>query len=55
MSAMASSSYGTRLANSVSKNNRIVYLAHPAAWYTAEGGVTALDTMISDLESSLLK
>ena len=38
-----------------SKNNKIVYLAHPAAWYTAEGGVTALDTMISDLESSLLK
>ena len=36
------------------KNNKIVYLAHPAAWYTAEGGVTALDMMISDLETSLL-
>ena len=35
------------------KNGRIVYLAHPAVWYTAEGGITALDTMLSDLESQL--
>ena len=36
-----------------SKNGRIIYLAHPAVWYTAEGGITALDTMLSDLESQL--
>ena len=36
------------------KNGRIVYLAHPAVWYTAEGGITALDVMLSDLESELL-
>ena len=35
------------------KNGRIIYLAHPAVWYTAEGGITALDTMLSDLESQL--
>ena len=36
------------------KNGNIVYLAHPNAWYTAEGGITALDYMLSDLESALL-
>lgn len=36
------------------KNGNIVYLAHPAVWYTAEGGITALDVMLSDLESELL-
>lgn len=36
------------------KNGNIVYLAHPAVWYTAEGGITALDLMLSDLESELL-
>lgn len=36
------------------KNGNIVYLAHPAVWYTAEGGVTALDVMLQDLESELL-
>ena len=36
------------------KNGHIVYLAHPAVWYTAEGGVTALDVMLQDLESELL-
>lgn len=35
-------------------NGHIVYLAHPAVWYTAEGGITALDIMLQDLESSLL-
>ena len=35
------------------KNDRIVYLAHPAVWYTAEGGITALDTMLADLENAL--
>lgn len=37
------------------KNGHIIYLEHPAVWYTAEGGVTALDVMLSDLESGLLK
>lgn len=36
------------------QDGHIVYLAHPAVWYTAEGGVTALDIMLSDLEASLL-
>ena len=36
------------------KNGQIVYLDHPAVWYTAEGGITALDLMLSDLESTLL-
>ena len=36
------------------KNGNIVYLAHPAVWYTAEGGITALDIMLQDLESELL-
>ena len=36
------------------KNGNIVYLEHPGVWYTAEGGITALDTMIADLESELL-
>ena len=37
------------------KNDNIVYLAHPAVWYTAEGGITALDLMLQDLESELLR
>ena len=36
------------------QNGHVVYLAHPAVWYTAEGGVTALDVMLQDLESALL-
>lgn len=36
------------------KNGHIVYLEHPAVWYTAEGGVTALDVMLQDLEGALL-
>lgn len=36
------------------QNGNLVVLEHPAVWYTAEGGVTALDTMLSDLESALL-
>ena len=36
------------------KNGRIIYLSHPAAWYTAEGGITALDRMLADLEDGLL-
>ena len=37
------------------KNGHIVYLAHPAVWYTAEGGITALDLMLQDLETALLQ
>lgn len=37
------------------ENNTIVYLEHPAVWYTAEGGITALDVMLQDLEAVLLK
>ena len=37
------------------KNGNIVYLEHPAVWYTAEGGITALDIMLQDLESTLLE
>lgn len=36
------------------KNGQIVYLEHSAVWYTAEGGVTALDLMLADLEGVLL-
>lgn len=36
------------------KNGNIVYLAHPAVWYTAEGGIQALDVMVQDLEAELL-
>ena len=35
------------------KNGHSVYLAHPTVWYTAEGGITALDIMLQDLESAL--
>lgn len=36
------------------QNGHLVILEHPAVWYTAEGGITALGTMISDLESVML-
>ena len=36
------------------KNGHIVYLDHPAVWYTAESGITALDLMLADLERTLL-
>lgn len=35
-------------------NGNLIYLERPAVWYTAEGGITALDIMLSDLESELL-
>lgn len=35
----------------VYKEGKIVYLANPAVWYTAEGGIQALDIMIQDVES----
>lgn len=34
------------------KNDRIVYLT-PAAWYLGEGGVTAMDIMMRDIEKPL--
>ena len=37
------------------KNGNIVYLAHPAVWYTAEGGINALDLMLQDLETELME
>ena len=37
------------------KNGNIVYLENPTVWYTAEGGITALDIMLQDLEGALLK
>ena len=37
------------------KNGNLVYLEHPAVWYTAEGGVHALNLMLQDLENALLK
>lgn len=37
------------------QNGNIVYLAHPAVWYTAEGGIHALDLMLQDLETALLQ
>lgn len=36
------------------QSGNIVYLEHPAVWYTAEGGITALDVMLGDLETALL-
>ena len=36
------------------QNGNVIYLDHPAVWYTAEGGITALDVMLSDLETKLL-
>lgn len=48
----------TVLSNSVvnqttaAKNNNVIVMDNPDAWYTAEGGLQALDTMISDLEKA---
>lgn len=38
----------------VYNDGHIIYLANPAVWYTAEGGITALDIMLQDLETPLL-
>lgn len=56
---------GAKLASDVMNNDiinstsaaqagHVVILNHPAAWYTAEGGITSLDYMLSDLESAML-
>lgn len=36
------------------QNGHVIYLEHSTVWYTAEGGISALDYMLGDLESSLL-
>lgn len=36
------------------QNGNIIYLEHPAVWYTAEGGIQALGIMLEDLEGELL-
>lgn len=36
------------------KNGNMIILENPAAWYTGEGGITALDIMLQDLENALL-
>ena len=36
------------------QNGNMVYLENPEVWYTAEGGITALDTMLKDLEKALI-
>lgn len=36
------------------QNGNIVYLEHPAVWYTAEDGIKALNVMLQDLEDALL-
>lgn len=36
------------------KNGNLIILEHPAVWYTAEGGVTALSMMLEDLENALV-
>ncbi|HIQ97108.1 MAG TPA: ABC transporter substrate-binding protein [Candidatus Limivivens merdigallinarum] len=38
----------------VYQEGHIVYLKNPAVWYTAEGGIQALDVMLADLETALL-
>lgn len=37
------------------QNGNLVILEHSNSWYTAEGGITALDQMLSDLEGAVLK
>lgn len=40
----------------VYKDGKIVYfIEHANVWYTATGGIQAMDTMLSDLEGALLK
>lgn len=36
------------------QKGQIVYLQNPSVWYTAEGGIGALDIMLDDLETALL-
>lgn len=36
------------------QNGNIIYLEHPGVWYTAEGGISALDIMLTDIENAVL-
>lgn len=36
------------------QNGNLVILEHPGVWYTGEGGITALNVMLDDLENALL-
>lgn len=36
------------------QDGHIIVMENPDVWYTAEGGINALLTMIQDLESELL-
>ena len=35
------------------QDGHIVYLSHPSVWYTAEGGISALDVMLRDVEEGI--
>lgn len=37
------------------KNGNVIYLENPAVWYTAEGGITALDMMLTSLETAFIQ
>lgn len=37
------------------QNGNVIVLEHSNVWYTAEGGITALGVMLSDLESAILE
>lgn len=37
------------------KEGHVIVLEHSDVWYTAEGGITAFDIMLQDLESTVLK
>ena len=37
------------------QNGNVIVLEHSNVWYTAEGGITALGIMLSDIESALVK
>lgn len=52
---LASEIMDNELVNSMraAQDGNIVHLEHPAVWYTAEGGITALDYMLADLEKGL--
>lgn len=52
---LASEILDNELVNSTSaaKNGNLVILEHPEVWYTAEGGITAFDIMLEDLETRI--
>ena len=37
------------------RNGNVIVLEHSNVWYTAEGGITALGIMLSDIENALVK